>query len=145
MLLQPIFGWASDKIGRKSMLLFAFGSAALFTWPIMSALATTHSAQRAFILIMLSLLSLSAYTSISAVVKAGLFPPMVRTLGVALPYALANATFGGTAEYIGCVFRARKAIDSRQAGPWFRWSTAREAGRVGLSINDVHSSMSGFV
>jgi len=107
MLLQPIFGWASDKIARKSMLLFAFGSAALFTWPIMSALATAHSAQRAFILIMLSLLSLSAYTSISAVVKAGLFPPMVRTLGVALPYALANAAFGGTAEYVALWFKSR--------------------------------------
>jgi len=45
-----------------------------------------------------------------------------------------------------CVFRARKAIDSRQAGPWFRAMSvhAREAGRVGLSIKDDHSSMNGF-
>ena len=44
----------------------------------------------------LDLYSLS--TSINAVVKAELFPAEVRTLGVALPYALANTIFGGTAE-----------------------------------------------
>ena len=40
------------------------------------------------------------YTSISGVVKAELFPPEVRALGVGLPYAIANAMFGGTAEYV---------------------------------------------
>jgi MHS family alpha-ketoglutarate permease-like MFS transporter len=43
---------------------------------------------------------LSAYSAISAVVKAELFPAHVRALGVALPYALANSIFGGTAEYV---------------------------------------------
>jgi len=33
-------------------------------------------------------------------VKAELFPAHVRALGVALPYALANTMFGGTAEYV---------------------------------------------
>ena len=36
----------------------------------------------------------------SGVVKAELFPPEVRALGVGLPYAIANAMFGGTAEYV---------------------------------------------
>jgi hypothetical protein len=40
------------------------------------------------------------YTSISGVVKAELFPPEVRALGVGLPYAIANAMFGGTTEYV---------------------------------------------
>ena len=30
----------------------------------------------------------------------------MRTLGVALPYALANATFGGTAEYVALWFKS---------------------------------------
>ncbi len=25
MLIQPLFGWASDRLGRKTMLVFAFG------------------------------------------------------------------------------------------------------------------------
>ena len=48
----------------------------------------------------------SAYTSISAVVKAELFPTNLRSLGVALPYALANALFGGTAEYVALWFKS---------------------------------------
>jgi MHS family alpha-ketoglutarate permease-like MFS transporter len=34
------------------------------------------------------------------VVKAELFPTEVRALGVGLTYALANAIFGDTAEYV---------------------------------------------
>ena len=41
----------------------------------------------------------------NAVVKAELFPTPVRALGVALPYALANTVFGGTAEYVALAFK----------------------------------------
>ncbi|RZM26140.1 MAG: alpha-ketoglutarate permease, partial [Sphingomonas sp.] len=44
-------------------------------------------------------------TSINAVVKAELFPAHIRALGVALPYALANTLFGGTAEFIALKFK----------------------------------------
>jgi MHS family alpha-ketoglutarate permease-like MFS transporter len=49
---------------------------------------------------MILVLCHSGYSAVNAVVKAELFPAHVRALGVALPYALANAIFGGTAEYI---------------------------------------------
>jgi MHS family alpha-ketoglutarate permease-like MFS transporter len=48
----------------------------------------------------------SGYTSISAVVKAEMFPAAVRALGVGVPYALANAAFGGTAEYVALWFKS---------------------------------------
>ena len=38
-------------------------------------------------------------------VKAELFPAHIRALGVALPYAIANALFGGTAEYVALKFK----------------------------------------
>jgi MHS family alpha-ketoglutarate permease-like MFS transporter len=47
----------------------------------------------------------AAYSSVNAVVKAELFPAEVRALGVALPYSLANALFGGTAEYVALWFK----------------------------------------
>lgn len=37
--------------------------------------------------------------------KAELFPTGIRALGVALPYAVANALFGGTAEYVALWFK----------------------------------------
>jgi len=50
--------------------------------------------------VMAALIAVSGYTSINAVVKAELFPAHIRALGVALPYAIANALFGGSAEYV---------------------------------------------
>jgi MHS family alpha-ketoglutarate permease-like MFS transporter len=105
MLAQPLCGWLSDKVGRRTMLLIAFGGGAASTWPIMTHLAVSRSLAGAFFLILAAVLFESAYTSISAVVKAELFPTSVRSLGVALPYALANAVFGGTAEYIALWFK----------------------------------------
>lgn len=48
---------------------------------------------------------MTGYTSINACVKAELFPTGIRALGVALPYAIANALFGGTAEYVALWFK----------------------------------------
>jgi MFS transporter, MHS family, alpha-ketoglutarate permease len=106
MLAQPLWGWISDKVGRKPMLLIAFGGGALITWPVMTALSTTTSPMIAFVLILGAMLVQSGYTSISGVFKAELFPTNVRALGVALPYALANAAFGGTAEYAALWFKS---------------------------------------
>ena len=100
MLLQPVAGWISDRVGRKPVMI-AFGVAgALLTVPIFTALERAKDPLTAFGLVMASLVIVTGYTSINAVVKAELFPGHIRALGVALPYAIANTVFGGTAEYV---------------------------------------------
>ena len=100
MLMQPIVGALSDRIGRRAMLI-AFGTLALFaTIPLLSTLAQTRDALTAFWLVMAGLAISSLYSSISAVVKAELFPVEIRALGVGLPYAIAVSLFGGSAEYL---------------------------------------------
>jgi MHS family alpha-ketoglutarate permease-like MFS transporter len=100
MCMQPLAGALSDRVGRKPVMI-AFGLAGmLLTVPIFTALETVESPYAAFALIMASLVIVTGYTSINAVVKAELFPAHIRALGVALPYALANTMFGGTAEYV---------------------------------------------
>lgn len=100
MCLQPLSGAISDRVGRKPVMI-AFGLlGVLFTVPIFTALETVRSPLAAFGLVMAALVIVTGYTSINAVVKAELFPAHIRALGVALPYALANTMFGGTAEYV---------------------------------------------
>ncbi|WP_267351503.1 MFS transporter [Sphingomonas sp. GM_Shp_2] len=105
MLLQPLAGGLSDRIGRKPLMV-AFGIAGVcFTYPIFSTLETTRDPWVAGALVMAALIIVTGYTSINAVVKAELFPAHIRALGVALPYALANTIFGGTAEFVALKFK----------------------------------------
>ena len=105
MLVQPLMGALSDRVGRR-VILITFGVlGATLTWPILSTLAHTHDPWSAFALTAAGMLIVSAYSSVNAVVKAELFPTEVRALGVALPYSIANAAFGGTAEYVALAFK----------------------------------------
>ncbi|HAT1572203.1 MAG: MFS family transporter [Kluyvera cryocrescens] len=100
MLVQPLFGMLSDKVGRRTSMLCFGAFATLFTVPILTALQSVSSPYLAFALVMCALLITSFYTSISGILKAEMFPAQVRALGVGLSYAVANALFGGSAEYV---------------------------------------------
>lgn len=119
MVLQPVYGAISDRIGRKPLLLWFGIGGVLLTWPIMTALSNTTSALASFGLMMAALLIVLGYTSINALVKSEIFPRSIRALGVGLGYGIANAAFGGTAPYIG------KALHNAGAdGVFFSYVTA---------------------
>jgi MHS family alpha-ketoglutarate permease-like MFS transporter len=104
-VLQPLAGALSDRIGRRPLLItFGLGSM-LGTVPIMTVLQSATTVVQALALSLVALVIVTGYTSINACVKAELFPTHVRALGVALPYAIANALFGGTAEYVALWFK----------------------------------------
>ncbi len=105
MCIQPLAGALSDRIGRKPLMIGFGVLGVLLTWPIFTALEDVRSPFVAFLIMTGALVIVTGYTSINAVVKAELFPAHIRTLGVALPYALANAIFGGTAPYVALWFK----------------------------------------
>ena len=96
--LLPFGGLLSDRFGRKITLLIFSGGFVLFSWPAL------HLIQNDFwILLAIELIGvvlLVGYSANCAAVMAEQFPTEVRTVGIALPYALATALFGGTAPYI---------------------------------------------
>jgi MFS transporter, MHS family, dicarboxylic acid transporter PcaT len=105
MCMQPVFGALADKIGRRASMLWFAGLGTICTVPILMTLKTTTSPVLAFVLITLALAIVSFYTSISGLVKAEMFPVHVRALGVGLAYAVANAIFGGSAEFVALSFK----------------------------------------
>jgi MHS family alpha-ketoglutarate permease-like MFS transporter len=82
MLVQPLFGALSDKVGRRTSMLCFGVLATLFTVPILSA-CSVSSPYAAFGLVICALLIVSFYTSISGILKAEMFPAQVRALGLA--------------------------------------------------------------
>ena len=115
LLFQPLLGVISDKVGRRPVLLMFGIGATLGTVPLLRLLAQTHDAWTAAGLLIAALFVVSGYTSISAVVKAELFPTEIRALGVGLPFALTVAIFGGTAEYVA-LYAKNQGVEE-----WFYW------------------------
>jgi MHS family alpha-ketoglutarate permease-like MFS transporter len=106
MILQPIYGAISDRIGRK-WLLIGFGvTGVLFTIPLLTTLQSVKGPLAAFLLIAAAWMIVSGYTSINAVVKAELFPTNIRAIGVGLPYALTVSIFGGTTDSVALGFKS---------------------------------------
>jgi MHS family alpha-ketoglutarate permease-like MFS transporter len=105
MFFPPLVGWISDHVGRKRTLTVAFAASALLAVPVLSAIASATDPLQVYLLCLLPLFFLSGYSALSAIVKAELYPAHVRALGVAVPYAIAMAIFGGNAETAALWFK----------------------------------------
>jgi MFS transporter, MHS family, alpha-ketoglutarate permease len=133
MAMQPAFGALSDRIGRRrSMLLFGL-FATIGTVPLLHALKDVTSPYAAFGFVVVALAIVSFYTSISGLIKAEMFPPEVRALGVGLSYAVANAVFGGSAEYVALWL---KSIGVETMFFWYVTAMCAIAGLVSLRMRD---------
>jgi MFS transporter, MHS family, alpha-ketoglutarate permease len=116
MCLQPVFGMLSDRIGRRASMLWFGALSTIFTAPIFYALRAVGSPLQAGALIIAALAIVSLYTSIGGLIKAEMFPVQVRALGVGFSYAIANAIFGGSAEYVALWF---KSVGMEQNFYWY--------------------------
>lgn len=115
LIMQPLYGALSDKVGRKPLLIWFGVMGTLCTYPLLTALSQTTNPWVAFGLISAAWLIVSGYTSITGIIKAELFPTSIRALGVGVPYALTVSIFGGTVDSV--------ALGFKQAGheQWFYW------------------------
>jgi MHS family alpha-ketoglutarate permease-like MFS transporter len=113
-LLQPLGGLLSDRFGRRPLLLFFGVGFALLCVPLLHALRDSFA-----VLLLVScagMVLLTGFTSISAAVNAEVFPPRVRAAGIGFPYSLTVALFGGTAPYVGTLF---KEMGHSGLFPWY--------------------------
>ncbi|SKB02606.1 MFS transporter, MHS family, alpha-ketoglutarate permease [Agreia bicolorata] len=109
MLLQPVGGALSDRIGRKPLLI-AFGALGMVSTGVLLLVArSVTSAVAIFGTLAIAFVVLTCYLSVSGIAKAEVFPAHIRSLGVGFGYAVANSIFGGTAPL---VYHATTADDS---------------------------------
>jgi MHS family alpha-ketoglutarate permease-like MFS transporter len=116
LFLPPLAGWVADRVGHRRTLLASYAGLALVSVPVLGAISNSTSAVAAYFLGLVPLLLLSGYCGLSAIFKAELYPVHVRALGVAVPYAIAQAIFGGNAETAALYL---KRIGHEAAFFWF--------------------------
>jgi MFS transporter, MHS family, alpha-ketoglutarate permease len=105
-LIQPLWGLAADRFGRRPLLLISGIGVMSLAVPVFTALENVTSPWVALALILVPLTFHGGYTANNAMVKAELFPAHIRALGVALPYAVGNTLFAGTVEYVALWFKS---------------------------------------
>jgi MHS family alpha-ketoglutarate permease-like MFS transporter len=98
LIVLPIWGVVSDRFGRKPVLLAALIGMAALNFPLNAMLDT--SPWSLFFAMSIALIFLGAYSSIGPAVYAEIFPTRIRATGLAVPYSIAVALFGGTAPYL---------------------------------------------
>jgi MHS family alpha-ketoglutarate permease-like MFS transporter len=106
MLFQPLFGYLSDIVGRRPVLICFGLTTTLFSVPLFNQLSVTRDPLIAFALAFLGLLMLAGFTSVHMLAKAEMFPVRIRALAVGFPYALTTAILGGTTEFVALKFKA---------------------------------------
>lgn len=98
MLLTPLSGALSDRIGRKPLLIFGAAASMLLAWPLFALMTTPNvlailAGQVAFALLM-------STTGGSPAFMVEAFPKHVRCSGLSVGYNLATAIFGGTVPLV---------------------------------------------
>ena len=99
-LFNPVGGWLSDRLGRKPVMLAAFGLLCLVAVPCFWAMALLRSAAALYAGTALMAVLLALGTPSSLVALSESLPQRMRSGGIGLIYALAIASFGGTAQVV---------------------------------------------
>ena len=96
LVVAPFAAWASDRFGRKRMLITGMGSCLVLAWPLVwlmhqPQLFMVAAGQMTFAAL------LALYMASIPAVMCEMFPHTVRVSAVSVGYGLAYALFGGTA------------------------------------------------
>ena len=95
-IFVPVFGWVSDKYGRRPVLYFAVIAYIFLSLPCFMLLEKQHG----WLLLLPLLIAYSAEQSTTPAVMVEHFPINGRYTGISLSYNISMAVIGGLAPYL---------------------------------------------
>lgn len=99
VVLIPIWGALSDRIGRKPLLLLSAGGYVVLSYPLFM-MASSGSAKLALAAQLVMIIFLSFYSGPAPATYSEIFPTRVRYTALSIGYNIAVAIFGGFAPFI---------------------------------------------
>jgi MFS family permease len=99
-ILTPVMGWASDKIGRKPLLLASAIGYGVLSYPAFVYLSGAPDATKLVIVQSVSAVLLAMYAGPLCAILAELFPTKVRFTALSIGYGMSVTLFGGLAPFI---------------------------------------------
>jgi len=100
VMLIPVFGALSDRIGRLPIAAVAAAIMLVMVYPLFSWLAADPTLQTLLIVQGIIGVLMAAYMGPLAALMSELFPARMRTTGLSISYAFGVAIFGGFAPFI---------------------------------------------
>lgn len=117
IVLVPIFGAMSDRVGRAPLLLGSALAIIIFVSPALALLAAWPSVTALLLFQVLFGILIAAFTGVAPAAIAEVCPSEVRSSGTSIAYNLAVACFGGLAPFIATWLIA--ATGSQLAPAWY--------------------------
>lgn len=117
VILAPVFGAWSDKVGRRPIMLASACGILFVCWPLLfwlthqPSIANLVLAQIAFAVL------IAGFSGPAPAAMAELYPPAMRSTGLSIAYNLAVTIFGGFAPFITTWLIARTG--SALAPAWY--------------------------
>ncbi len=100
VVLAPIFGGWSDKVGRRPIMLVAAFGLLVSCWPLLFWLSTHPGVVNLILAQIVISVLIAAFSGPAPAAMAELYPPAMRSTGLSIAYNLAVTIFGGFAPFI---------------------------------------------
>jgi MFS transporter, MHS family, proline/betaine transporter len=109
LFVLPAAGWASDRLGRRPVLMFGSGAFALLAYPLMSLMAQGQTGGLVLGWVALSVL-LAIAGGVMPATMAELAPWRVRCTVLSVAYNVGMALLGGTTPLVAAWLVARTGV-----------------------------------
>ncbi len=100
LVLTPVTGWLSDRIGRKPLFFAASAGSVVLAFPLFQMLVSMHSIAGLMLTQGIASVVLTLYTGPLCAILAEMFPTNIRYTALSVSYGFAVAIFGGFAPLI---------------------------------------------
>ncbi|QEL26240.1 MFS transporter [Bosea sp. F3-2] len=100
VVLAPVFGDWSDRVGRRPIMLASALGILLLSWPLLFWLTGQPSVFNLVLAQIVFAVLIAGFSGPAPAAMAELYPPAMRSTGLSIAYNLAVTLFGGFAPFI---------------------------------------------